>query len=183
VDLNEKRQTIVLTSLLSWWKMDEQNHTPPLRVGLRLKNVCKEKCLGREITGNALSAFRFLMSMKKSALELCDCGHISFPIVLVWAVRDASLHVEGLGALPLCYWWPQISVWGLQLHDGGLVPGAGEAPTVPSRSLGLPVFSLLPGFLSCSTDPRYRRYLFLSSNWHLILWKIITNSLLHSFLL
>jgi len=41
----------------------------------------------------------------------------------------------GLGALPLCHRWPQMGV--LQLVTGAWCPGAGKAPTVPSRSPGL----------------------------------------------
>jgi hypothetical protein len=46
VDLDEKRQSMVLNSLFSWWKKDVQNHTTFLRVGLRFNTFCKEECLG-----------------------------------------------------------------------------------------------------------------------------------------
>ena len=66
-------------------------------------------------------------------------------------LRMPHLHVEGLGALPLCDWWPHI-YGGVWLHDRALILRTGKTPTVPSGSLGHLIFSLtLAGFLSQST--------------------------------
>ena len=48
VALLEKRQSMVLKHLLSWWRvvMSETIHHF-LRAGLRLNTFCREECLGR----------------------------------------------------------------------------------------------------------------------------------------
>jgi hypothetical protein len=54
----------------------------------------------------------------------------------VLSLWSRPLQVEGLGALPLCDWWPQI--YGeLQLVTVAWCPGTGKAITVPSESPGL----------------------------------------------
>ena len=73
---------MVLNSLLSWQKMDVQNHTLPLRVGLRLPFAGTNVWEGKLI-GNTLLASRYLIRMENSVLSLLDYGHICFPIVLV----------------------------------------------------------------------------------------------------
>ena len=48
------------------------------------------------------------------------------------------LHLEELeGAAPMCLMATILSMGGLLLHDRGLMPGVGEAPTIPSGSPGL----------------------------------------------
>jgi hypothetical protein len=48
-DAGEKRQSMVVRHLLSWWKVDEYNCIPLLKVGLRLNTFCREMYLGRKV--------------------------------------------------------------------------------------------------------------------------------------
>jgi hypothetical protein len=52
VDPDEKRQSMVLRNLLSWWRvaMSKTIHHF-LKKGLGLNIFCKEECLGREFIG------------------------------------------------------------------------------------------------------------------------------------
>lgn len=88
--------------------------------------------------------------MENSVLRLLDCGHISFPIVLVLDVRVASSTCER--AWGHC---PHVTDGHKSLYrvlqDRDLVLRAGKALTVPSGSLWLLAFSsTLPHFLSRS---------------------------------
>jgi hypothetical protein len=45
---NEKRLSMVLRHLFSWWRVVMSETMPHfLRMGLRLKTFCREECLGR----------------------------------------------------------------------------------------------------------------------------------------
>lgn len=53
-----------------------------------------------KLIGNTLLVSRYLVRTENSVLSLLDCGHISFPVILVWDVRDAYMW-KGLRALAL----------------------------------------------------------------------------------
>ena len=59
-------------------------------MGLRLNTFCGKECCRRDAFGNSLWTSRYLISMGNSGLSLLDYGHVSFSIVLVWDLRDAS---------------------------------------------------------------------------------------------
>ena len=50
VDPNEKRQSMVLRRLFSWWRVVMSETVPHfLRADLRLNTFCREECLGRGV--------------------------------------------------------------------------------------------------------------------------------------
>jgi hypothetical protein len=63
-DPHEKRQSMVLSHLLSWWRLDEKEYIPLLRADLRLNTFCREDCLGRKDYWVCLQTFRYLIKME-----------------------------------------------------------------------------------------------------------------------
>lgn len=100
VDPNEKRHSMALRHLLSWQKMDVYNHTPFLRVGLRLNTFCRKECLGRKAYWLSPPASMYFTNME-ICLSLSDHRSHPFPIVLVWDVRTTC---GGAWEIFLCYW-------------------------------------------------------------------------------
>ena len=86
-DFDERGQPMVLRHLLSWQRMWWIKPYPTFSGQI----FCREECLGRRV-------YWLSLSLKwRSVLRLCD----------LWS---CPLPVEGLGALPLHDWWPQIYV-------------------------------------------------------------------------
>jgi hypothetical protein len=55
---------MVLSNLLSWWKVDEKNHTPLLMVSLRLNAFFRMGGWEGEFSGKVLQPFRYPNKMK-----------------------------------------------------------------------------------------------------------------------
>ena len=123
---DEKRQSTVLRHLLSWRKVDEWDRTPLLRVSLRLNTFCRKECLGRKAYWQASRPLDTSLKWR-SVLSLSD--HRSHP-----------LPVEGLGAVPLHDWGPQI-YGGLRLETGAWGQRIRQSVYCPFRITGVLSFS------------------------------------------